>query len=110
MQEVHSVGLLKDLTSYNFCVYGNVHTCTYMQEVSSYLVTEEQIEQDELNQHECMLPLMKLLDHMEHNKINPQVPKVNYYLYLIQTNTMLNMTEIHKMALKRLCTCVCKSK
>ena len=48
-----------------------------MQEVSSYLVTEEQVEQDELNQHECMLPLMKLLDHMEHNKINPQVPKVN---------------------------------
>ena len=41
------------------------------------MVTEEQIEQDELNQHECMLTLMKLLDHMELNKINPQVPKVS---------------------------------
>ena len=40
------------------------------------MVTEEQIEQDELNQHECTLTLMKLLDHMELNKINPQVPKV----------------------------------
>ena len=48
-----------------------------VQETSSYVVTEEQIEQDELNQHECMLPLMRLLDHMEHNKINPQVPKVD---------------------------------
>lgn len=50
------------------------------------MVTEEQIEQDELNQHECMLPLMKLLDHMEHNKINPQVPKVEYnfcYAYYV---------------------------
>ena len=34
------------------------------------------MEQDDLNIHECMLPLMKLLDHMEHNKINPEVPKV----------------------------------
>ncbi len=43
---------------------------------TSYIVSEEQIEQDELNTHECMLPLMKLLDHMDHNKINPEVPKV----------------------------------
>ena len=44
---------------------------------TSYVLSEEQIEQDELNTHECMLPLMKLLDHMEHNKINPVVPKVS---------------------------------
>ena len=34
------------------------------------------MEQDELNTHESMLPLMRLLDHMDHNKINPVVPKV----------------------------------
>ena len=42
----------------------------------SYTVSEEQIEQDELNMHECMLPLMKLIDHMEHNKITPAVAEV----------------------------------
>ena len=47
----------------------------HLQE-TSYVLSEEQIEQDELNAHECMLPLMRLLDHMEHNKINPVVPKV----------------------------------
>jgi DNA-dependent protein kinase catalytic subunit len=41
----------------------------------SYTVSEEQIEQDELNQHECMLPLMRLIDHMQHNKITPEVPQ-----------------------------------
>ena len=40
------------------------------------MVNEEQLEMDELNQHECMLPLMKLLDHMEHNKINPPTSTV----------------------------------
>ena len=38
--------------------------------------SEEEIEQDELNLHECMSPLMKLLDRMEHNKINPEVPSL----------------------------------
>ena len=45
-------------------------------------MSEEQIDQDELNMHECMLPLMKLFDHMEHNKITPQVPQV----YIVSTN------------------------
>ena len=49
----------------------------------SYTVSEEQIEQDELNQHECMLPLMRLIDHMQHNKITPEVPQV-----LIHTTTV----------------------
>ena len=44
------------------------------------MVSEEQIEQDELNGNECMLSLMKLLDHMEHNKINPEAPKVPVYV------------------------------
>lgn len=43
-------------------------------------MSEEQIEQDELNMHACMLPLMKLIDHMEHNKITPEVAEV----YIIQ--------------------------
>lgn len=29
------------------------------------------MEEDELNSHKCMLPLMRLLDHMEHNKVTP---------------------------------------
>lgn len=41
------------------------------------MISEEEIEQDELNLHENMLPLMKLLDHMDHNKINPEVPSVH---------------------------------
>ena len=45
-------------------------------------MSEEQIEQDELNTHECMLPLMKLIDHMEHNKITPEVAQV----YIIQVS------------------------
>ena len=39
---------------------------------------EEQIEQDEVNTHECMISIMRLFDHMEHNKINPEAPKVMY--------------------------------
>eukprot|EP00731_Ephydatia_muelleri_P036866 Em0341g3a len=41
-----------------------------------FFMSEEKVEQDALNTHECMLTLMKLLDHLEHNKINPEVPKV----------------------------------
>jgi DNA-dependent protein kinase catalytic subunit len=41
----------------------------------SYVVSEEHIEQDELNLHHCMGTFMKILDHMEYNKITPQVPK-----------------------------------
>ena len=51
-----------------------------MQEMS-YTVSEDNIEQDELNIHECMLPLMKLLDHMEHNKITPEVAQV--YIHVV---------------------------
>lgn len=47
-------------------------------------MSEEQIEQDELNMHECMLPLMKLVDHMEHNKITPEVAEVVLYLHISQ--------------------------
>lgn len=55
----------------------------------SYVVSEEQIEQDELNTHECMVPLMKLLDHMEHNKINPEVPKVAMPIFIYNTGAAL---------------------
>ena len=36
------------------------------------MVSEEQMEMDVLNEHECMLPLLKLLDHMQHNNLNCQ--------------------------------------
>ena len=49
----------------------------------SYTWAEEQIEQDELNQHDCMLPLMRLIDHLHHNKITPEVPEV--YIYTLRT-------------------------
>lgn len=41
------------------------------------MVSEEHMEMDELNQHECMLPLMKLLDHMQHNNLNPVMTGVS---------------------------------
>ena len=47
----------------------------------SYTWAEEQIEQDELNQHKCMLPLMRLIDHLHHNKITPEVPEVYTYAH-----------------------------
>ena len=34
------------------------------------------MEQDPLNTHECMPTLMRLLDHMQHNNIYPEPPKV----------------------------------
>jgi DNA-dependent protein kinase catalytic subunit len=41
--------------------------------LSSYVISEEELELDGLNTHECMLVLMNLLDHMQHNKIIPEV-------------------------------------
>ena len=38
-----------------------------------YILSEEQLEDDELNSHECMISLMNLLDHMQHNKITPEI-------------------------------------
>ena len=60
------------------------------QQEMSYTVSEEQIEQDELNQHECMLPLMKLIDHMQHNKITPEVPQVlHMYINTVMSGLMI---------------------
>ena len=55
--------------------------CCLSLQGNSYVVSEEQVEQDTLNTHECMSTLTTLLDHMEHNKINPQVPKVQSSVY-----------------------------
>jgi DNA-dependent protein kinase catalytic subunit len=71
-------------------------------EEMSYTVSEEQIEQDELNMHECMLPLMRLIDHMQHNKITPEVAEgstpedmpswmANIQKKLLDTRTQLNV-------------------
>ncbi|XP_064405997.1 DNA-dependent protein kinase catalytic subunit-like isoform X2 [Halichondria panicea] len=46
-----------------------------VKETAAMVVMEEQLEQDCVNTHECMVPLMRLLDHMEHNKINPEIVK-----------------------------------
>lgn len=32
---------------------------------------------DALNQHECMPAMLRLLDHMDVKKINPQLPEVS---------------------------------
>ena len=75
----------------------------------SYTVSEEQIEQDELNQHECMLPLMRLIDHMQHNKITPEVPQV-----LIHTTTVavlriskLSASVTERQRFKSCCIIIC---
>lgn len=46
------------------------------------ITSEEQLEMDCVNVHECMVPLMRLLDHMDANNVNPPVPTVT-----IQTTT-----------------------
>ena len=56
----------------------------------SYTWAEEQIEQDELNQHECMLPLMRLIDHLHHNKITPEVPEVQRIMHYVCTHITVN--------------------
>ena len=52
-----------------------------MEEEATVVTSEEQLEQDCVNIHECMVPLMRLLDHMEYNKINPEVEKVSCFIY-----------------------------
>ena len=42
------------------------------------MVMEEEVEQDELNSHECMSVIMRLLDHMQLNNINPAIPTVSH--------------------------------
>ena len=49
------------------------------QQVSSYVLTEEEIEQDDLNTHECMTVIMRLLDHMQRRSITPAVRKVSLH-------------------------------
>jgi len=39
-------------------------------------VTEDTVEMDELNRHECMAKMSALLKHLVQNKISPEQPKV----------------------------------
>ena len=41
---------------------------------STYLVSEERLELDDINRNPCMSAILRVLDHMEHNKINPDPP------------------------------------
>ena len=45
------------------------------------MVSEEHVEEDDLNMHECMATFTKLLDHMEVNKITTQLAKVRIISY-----------------------------
>ena len=62
-------------------------------------MSEEQVEQDELNQHECMLPLMRLLDHMQHNCVTPKVSQVYIYVMYITCMGLLKPSSVRE----RLC-------
>lgn len=39
-------------------------------------MTEDTVEMDELNRHECMAKMSALLKHLVQNKISPEHPKV----------------------------------
>ena len=40
-------------------------------------MTEDTVEMDELNRHECMAKMSALLKHFVQNKISPEQPKVD---------------------------------
>lgn len=48
--------------------------CLWQEE--SYEVSEDTVEMDELNKHECMAKMSALLKHLIQNKISPEQPKV----------------------------------
>ena len=48
---------------------------TSVQE-DSFEVSEDTVEMDELNRHECMSKMTALLKHMVQNKISPEPQKV----------------------------------
>ena len=39
-------------------------------------MSEDTVEMDELNGHECMATITSLLKHLIQNKISPELPKV----------------------------------
>ena len=45
---------------------------------------------------------MRLLDHMEHNKINPVVPKVGLSVYLNKTVYLKTLTQLVAIVLSLL--------
>ena len=49
--------------------------CVITQE-ESYEVSEDTVEMDELNSHECMAKMTALLKHLVQNKISPELRKV----------------------------------
>ena len=49
--------------------------CAITQE-ESYEVSEDTVEMDELNSHECMAKMTALLKHLVQNKISPELTKV----------------------------------
>ena len=70
-------------------------------------MSEEQLEEDSLNLHECMVPLMKLLDHMQHNKIGlePDSDAMPSWMSALHKKMSSSMTENNvKLFIARLIT------
>lgn len=47
----------------------------------SYEVSEDTVEMDELNSHECMSKITALVKHLLQNKISPEPPKVSNHVH-----------------------------
>ena len=55
---------------------GGKNSYSIVLQEESYELTEDTVEMDELNSHECMAKVTALLKHLQQNKISPEPPKV----------------------------------
>ena len=55
----------------------------------SYELSEDTVEMDEINSHECMAKMSALLKHLQQNKISPELPKVWNVPYIIDEEDLV---------------------
>ena len=55
---------------------GGKNSYSIVLQEESYEPSEDAVEMDELNSHECMAKMTALLKHLQQNKISPEPPKV----------------------------------
>ena len=76
-----SSSLVSDISQYDFSVTPSffsfkkrIRYKSKPKPQGSYVVSEERLELDDINRNPCMYAILRVLDHMEHNKINPDPP------------------------------------
>ena len=55
---------------------GGKNSYSIVLQEESYELSEDTVEMDELNSHECMAKMTALLKHLQQNMISPEPPKV----------------------------------